>query len=161
MPNRSRNLRALVAILAWSALAVGCASQEKPSPIPEVKQHLEQGQQYYNSYQYREAFEEFAKGLANAEAEDNLYGQAVSYLSLALCYQRLGQPREAVRMYAEAERVIRLMETEQPNVDEIDKNILYGRYHETQAEIYKSRREWDKAASALDLAEKYYAAAAN
>ena len=143
---------------ALSLSVAGCGSTPRPSPVPEIEEKLEQGQRQFDGHQYRRAREEFARALVHSETEDNLYGQAVCYLSLARCHQRLGESRDALRMFAAAERVMALLgeRSEQPNVVSQDLDILYGRFYEMQASIYTSRRQWDEARRALDRAADHY-----
>ncbi|MGE3852238.1 MAG: hypothetical protein AB7K09_10870 [Planctomycetota bacterium] len=136
--------------------AVGCGSAPEPSPVPEIEGHLARGQQQVDAHQFRRARDEYARALVQSETADNLYGQAVCYLSLSQCHRQLGESREALRMFAEAERLMSLVSTEQPNLRPKDLHSLYGRFFEMQAWIYMSRRQWDDARNSLDLADEHY-----
>ena len=124
--------------------------------MPEIENQLDRGQAHYDAQQFRKARDEYARALVHSETEDNLYGQAICYLSLARCHQRLGESREALRMFAEAERLMSLLKTEQPNLRDDDLHNLYGRFYEMQASIYIARRQWSEARSSLDEAERHY-----
>ncbi len=136
---------------------LACGSSPRPaSPSPGVERALERGQSLYDAQQYEAATEALMQAMVEAEAEDDLFGRAVCYIALTLCQLRLGNTQAAARMLGEASRIKPHLEVEQPNVDAAQLQLLFGRYHEAQAELAKAQGNDDEAARHLDAAERYY-----
>jgi len=138
-------------------LVSNCASQAYQSPVPHLEQYFKQGRYNLRHRRPYEAITNFKIALVEAQAADNLYGEAAAYLALALAYQQQGDIKNAVWFFNQASEIVPLIKAEQPGVSKYHLNLLHGQYYETLAQINLCNGEKKQALENLKIAQRYYA----
>ena len=143
--------------VALSLILFGCSSTPpSDSPTEAFQDYLNAGKFHLEHQQFTQAEKYFNLSLSESQTVDNLYGQAVSFLSLTQVMQNTGNDKLAVLYFNQASEIIPMISKEQPGVSKYYLNLLYGQYYEILADFNMQQGDKAKALENLKLSEKYY-----